>query len=306
MGLSCLSRSEQAQDQRMSRTSNPVLGITLMVIGTLMLTVQDAASKWLITDHSVGEILFYRGIWAYVPIAWFVWRGGGRRLLISRRPGANIVRGLLNSAAGLCIISAYVYMPLASANAVMFCSPLVVAMLSGALLGERVGRPRWAAVAVGFVGVLFILNPSQADLQWFLALPVGAAIFVALRDIMTRRLGATDDPSTILLYTVTLSVATGAAWIAWFGATWPSNQAWLWFISMGIVNGLAHYCVIKAFSLARAATVTPLRYLSLVWAGFIGFVVWGDVPSALAGAGAVLVVASGVALLIWEGRARRN
>jgi len=283
--------------------NNAALGIALMIIGTLLLTLQDAVSKWLIQDYSVGEILFYRGLWAYVPIALFAWRGGGWRLLRSARPGANFVRACLNSGAGLAVISAYAFMPLATAMAIMFASPLLVTALSVPLLGESVGRWRWFAVILGFVGVVLILQPEHGVWEWMLLLPLLAAVFIAMRDVMTRKIGAVDDPTTILFYTVSVSVLFGAIWMLVFGWSWPSPSAWAVFAGLGLLNGVAHFATIKAFTLARAATLMPLRYLSLVWAGLIGFIVWGDVPTTLAFVGAVLVMASGLVIVFQERRA---
>ena len=273
-----------------------------MTAGTLMLTLQDAVSKWLITDYSVGEILFYRGLWAYIPLAFFAWQSGGWRVLRSAHPTVNFTRACLNSSAGLAMISAYAFMPLATAMAIMFAAPILVTALSGPLLGESVGRWRWFAVLLGFVGVILILQPEQGVWEWFLLLPLLAAVFVAVRDVLTRKLGAVDDPSGILFYTVTVSVLFGALWMAAFGASWPTPQAWAVFIAMGLLNGVAHFATIKAFTVARAATLMPLRYLSLVWAGLIGFMVWGDVPTVLALAGAVLVVVSGLAIVFRKRR----
>jgi len=274
-----------------------------MITGTLLLTLQDAVSKWLIQDYSVGEILFYRGLWAYVPIALFAWRGGGWRLLCSARPQANFVRACLNSGAGLAVISAYAFMPLATAMAIMFASPLLVTALSVPLLGEPVGRWRWFAVILGFVGVVLILQPKHGAWEWVLLLPLLAAVFIAMRDVMTRKIGAVDDPTTILFYTVSVSVLFGAIWMLAFGWSWPSPSAWAVFAGLGLLNGVAHFATIKAFTLARAATLMPLRYLSLVWAGLIGFIVWGDVPTTLAFVGAVLVMASGLVIVFRERRA---
>jgi drug/metabolite transporter (DMT)-like permease len=280
--------------------NNPALGIVLMTTGTLLLTLQDGVSKWLIEDYSVGEILFYRGLWAYVPIAFFAWRSGGWHVLRSARPTVNVVRACLNSCAGLAIISAYAFMPLATAMAIMFASPILVTALSVSLLGEPVGRWRWFAVLLGFIGVMLILQPEHGVWEWFLLLPLLAAVLIAMRDVLTRKLGAVDDPTAILFYTVTASVAFGALWMAVYGASWPSSQAWAVFVALGLLNGVAHFATIKAFTVARAATLMPLRYLSLVWAGLIGFMVWGDVPTTLALAGAVLVVASGLVIVLRE------
>jgi drug/metabolite transporter (DMT)-like permease len=286
----------------MAPTQNARQAIALMALGTFMLTVQDAVSKGLLEYHSVGEILFYRGIWAYVPIAWFIWRGGGLRLLRTNNPRANLARSVLNTAAGVAIISAFGVMPLASALSIMFASPLLVSALSGTMLGEQVGVRRWIAVMIGFFGVVLMLQPQASALGWYIILPVAAAVFVAFRDILTRRLGATDDPTTILFYTITVSVVAGAIWMAVFGASWPAGWTWLVFIVTGFINALAHFVVIKAFSLTQASTLMPLRYLSLVWAGGIGYMVWGDVPHGIAILGAVLIVTSGLIVVTRSGR----
>ena len=282
----------------MTPEQNAPRAIVLMIIGTFMLTVQDAVSKHLLNDFNVGEILFYRGLWAYLPLAWFIWRGDGLRLLRPRKPVTNMVRAALNTAAGLTVISAYGFMPLATAMAIMFASPILVSMLSGALLGERVGAARWGAVVVGFVGVLLMLQPEAQGLGYYVALPLAAAVFIAFRDILTRRLGAVDHPTTILFYTVTISTIAGALWMLTFGGSWPSLGAWAIFAIMGFLNAIAHFIVIKAFALTQATTLMPLRYLSLVWAGLIGYAVWGDVPQPMSVIGAALIVASGLAILL--------
>lgn len=282
----------------MTPQQNAPRAIVLMILGTFMLTVQDAVSKHLLEDFNVGEILFYRGIWAYLPIAWFIWRERERNLLQARKPATNVVRALLNTGAGLTVISAYGFMPLATAMAVMFSSPILVSALSGTLLGERVGVTRWVAVLVGFTGVVLMLQPEVQALGWYVALPLAAAVFIAFRDILTRQLGAFEDPTTILFYTVTVSTLAGASWMLAFGASWPYPSAWGIFAIMGLMNGVAHYVVIKAFALTQATTLMPLRYLSLVWAGLIGYVIWGDVPQPVTIIGAALIVASGLAILL--------
>lgn len=275
-----------------------------MTAGTLMLTVQDAVSKWLVEDFHAGEILFFRGLFAYIPIAIFAARAGGWIALRSQRPGVNIVRSLLNTGAGFTVITAYAFMPLADAMAIMFASPFLVAALSVPMLGESVGWRRWSAVMVGFVGVVIILRPGTDSFQWFALLPLAAAGFVAVRDILTRRLGAVDGTTVILFYTVTVSVIAGAMSFPIAGVHWPTMGQWGIFAAMGLLNGVAHYMTIRAFSLAQAATLAPLRYLSLVWAAAIGYVVWNDVPDVAVASGAALVVGSGIFIVLREARLR--
>jgi drug/metabolite transporter (DMT)-like permease len=277
-----------------------------MLLGTAMLTVQDAVSKWLIGDFHAGEILFYRGLWAYLPIVAFMWyerRGRiGWSSFRSRQPFVNILRASLNTGAGFAVISSYAYLPLADAMTITFSSPLLVTLLSIPMLGERVGWRRWLAAVVGFVGVVFIARPAGQVAAWVVWLPILAAVLLAFRDILTRRLGAVDSTSVILFFTVTVSVVAGLMAMVVFGASWPSYRAWMVFAVMGLVNGIAHYLIIKAFSLANASTLAPLRYTSLVWAGIIGFWVWGDVPDSWALVGASLIVGSGLYILARERR----
>src|SRR3546814_5075123 len=101
-------------------------------------------------------------------------------------------------------------LPLAEALAIVFASPLILAALSGPLLGETVGRHRWACVAVGFLGVLLLTRPTASGIELVVLIPLGAALFSALRDIVTRRLGAHDSSTTILFYTQ-LVATVGAA-----------------------------------------------------------------------------------------------
>ena len=272
-----------------------------MMLGTLMLTVQDAVSKWLIDDFSVGEILVYRGIWAYIPLAWFAYRAGGVVALHSKRPGVNVLRALANTGAGFAVITAYAYMPLADAMAIMFASPILVTALAFPLLKEHVGWRRWCAIIVGFAGVLIMLRPG-AHFALVALLPLGGAALVAARDILTRKLGNVDSSTTILFYTITVSVLAGLCTFPFTLLTAPSGIEWSIFATMGLVNGVAHYCTIKAFSLADVTVLSPLRYFALVWAAIIGYLVWADVPGKAMLFGAVLVVGSAIYIIVREAR----
>ena len=293
----------------MSGLSHASLGIALMLAGTLMLTLQDAVSKWLIDSFHVGEILFYRGIFAYLPILAFVYfdhlksHADGRSLrqrLHSNQPWANVLRAMLNTGAGFAVISAYAFMPLAEAMTITFSSPILVSVLAIPLLGETVSFRRWAAIAIGFLGVLLIAKPGRVDLGWVVWLPVLAAVLLAFRDILTRRLGAVDSTSVILFFTVTVSTVSGLLVMLVLGSSWPSSAAWALFFALGLINGVAHYLIIKSFSLAQASTIAPLRYSSVLWALLIGFWIWGDIPGWISLLGALLIVASGLYILFEE------
>ncbi len=273
-----------------------------MAGGTLLLTSQDAISKWLTSDYHVGEIFFYRGLWAYLPLAWLVWRSGGVSALRARQPEFNILRGVLNTAAGVMIVVSLGVMPVADVFAIVFLSPLIMTALAPVALGEAVGWRRWGAVCLGFAGVLIMLRPARETFGLIVLLPLAVAFVMASRDILTRRIGSQDDSVTILFYSVTASFVFGAATLP-FGARWPAAEHWPIFVVAGFMHTLAHYLLIRAFQLAVVPVVAPYRYLSLVWAVGIGYVVWGDVPDRWIVTGAVLIVGAGLYSLYREARA---
>jgi len=285
-----------------------VRGILFMACATMLLTTQDAISKWLTTDYNTGEIMFWRNLFAFLPIAVYVWRdGSGLQALRSRRPVINLSRAMLNMACGFVVIAAFARMPLAETLAIVFASPIILTALSVPLLGEKVGWRRWSAVCVGFAGVLLIVRPTGVGgVGWVVLLPVVVAVLVAFRDIFTRKLGGIDSSTSILFYTVAVGTAGGAVGMAVQGFGLPAaGDLWL-FLVAGLINGVGHYMAIRAFHLAEAAVVAPLRYLSLVWAGVMGIVFWGDVPTPWSLAGTALVVASGLYILHRESRRRRT
>lgn len=277
--------------------------IACMLAGTLMLTTQDAVSKWLTGRFHAGEILIYRGVFGYIAIAVYAhYAGLGWRVMRTRQPFGNLARASLNTAAGLLVITAYKVMPLADALAITFASPLLITALSGPLLKEQVDWRRWAAVIGGFAGILLMCRPDGGVFKAVVILPILCMFCTAGRDLLTRRLGAVDAPATILFFTITTSVVAGAISLPIAGATWPTPTEWLIFFILGQANGISHFLVIQAFSLAPASTLAPFRYLSLVWAVAIGAVVWGDFPDEWKLAGAGLVVMSGLYVVRRETR----
>jgi len=283
-----------------------VRGILCMIAGVFVLTTQDAISKWLTASYHPGEITFYRGLFSFIPIAVLASRTGGWAALKANRLGANILRGLFALVTSALIVWAFSMLPLAEALAIVFASPLILAALSGPLLGEPVGWRRWACVAVGFVGVILLTRPSTAGVEWVVLIPLGGALFSALRDITTRRLGGIDSATTIIFYTQLVAVVATAPTLLIAFNGWPDLGDWALLAVSGILIGIAHSFIIQAFLLAEAAVVAPLRYLALVYAAVLGAILWGDLPDAWAIGGSVLIAASGLYTLHRETTARRR
>lgn len=273
-------------------------GILVFVLATVLLTVQDALTKLLTAGFTPIEVLFYRGWVALVPVGIIVAMSGGRARLRTQRPWVNIARGLISLVTSVLVVGSFVVLPLAEALAIIFVSPLILTVLSGPALGERATPRQWGAVAIGFVGAVLIIRPSgDAVLAWSTLIPLAAAVCSATRDLVTRRLGATDHPSTVLLYSM-VTMALGSAVITgWHGTHLPSATEWSLILGAAVLVTGAYFCQIIGLKLAAAAVIAPYRYVSLVWGGLLGWGIWDDVmpPVKLLGCG--LVVASGLHLL---------
>ena len=277
-------------------------GIASMVVGMAFLTTNDAVLKWLTTGYPVGQLLFMRGIFVALPIAFFVWRAGGLATLRIRNVRGQFAR------AGMAIFSSFLFvmglslLPLPDAIAISFAGPLFIAALAPLLLGERVGWRRWTAVAIGFAGVLVMVRPTGDVLRLAALFPLSAAAIGAFRDIVTRHISATDTSVSILALS-TVAVALSGLITLPMGWTVPTAGDIGLMALAGLLLGSAHYFMIEAFRLAEAALVAPFKYTSMVWAMIAGILVWGDFPDRWTLLGATLVIASGLYLL--QRKARR-
>ena len=282
-------------------TSGMLRGVVLMIVGCVLITLNDTVMKLLAGDYPPGETIFVRGVFALIPVALLVYRGGGLHTLrVTNRPG-QFLRAMTLVASMFLFITGLRYLPLADAVALTFAGPLILTAVAPWALGERVGWRRRCAVAAGFAGVLIMLAPGTEGLRWAAFLPLGTALFEAARDIVTRRLVATE--SSLSLTACSLGFVTLCA-LATAGHGWrPMNAADVGLLAMaGCCVSVAFVLMTEAFRHAEASLVAPFRYSSVLWAMLIGAIAFGDRPSPAMLAGACLVVGSGLYILHREAR----
>lgn len=279
-------------------------GILCAVAATAVLTTHDAITKWLGEHFSVGDILLYRGLITLPLCAMILLQAGGLHLVRPRRPVLNLTRAVLATFSSVLVVWSFTFMPLAEALGVIFVAPVLTVIFAIPLLGERVAPTIWIAVALGLAGALIIINPGSAALDWRIAIPLGAAISSALRDIVTRRLGSTEHPATVLAWTMLALVVAGFVWAAVAGSRFPNATEWAVLAGTAVLHTIAYYLAIQSLRLARASTVAPYRYFSLVWAGLLGWIWWGDVPSTTKLLGGLLVVGAGLYVVRREMKGR--
>ncbi len=288
----------------MTNTTDTYKGMACMVVGILMLATADAVTKLLIVDFHAGEIIFYRGFFAFLPLLPLVVWNGGIRSLKLQQPKGVWWRGVIALVTSVFVALSFINLPLAEASALIFTSPIFLTALSPWLLGEKVGWQRWSAVLFGFAGVVVMIQPGSSAFTIWAFVPLIAALCSASRDILTRRLGIVDSATTVMFYTSVVALIGGATTMPWSGPA-PNAEHWALFVLSGIFVTLAHLLIVMALQLAEGPTVAPLKYVSLVWSAILGYLIWGDVPGVWKVLGAMMVVAAGLFILYRETRIQK-
>lgn len=273
---------------------NTRLGIWLMVATTFVFAMQDGVSRHLAGEYNVWMVVMIRYWFFAAFVVWLTRRVGSlRRAMKPAKPLLQIVRGAL-LALEICVtVLAFTLLGLVESHAVFACYPLLVAALSGPVLGERVGWRRWLAIGVGFIGILIILKPGYGVFAPVAIVPlVGAGMF-ALYGLLTRYAARFDSTQTSFFWTGVTGAVVMTVIGVWF---WEpmSRGDWLWMGVLCLSGVLGHWLLIKCYEVAEASAVQPFAYLQLVFVSILGVVVFGEVIEPNVIIGAVVVVAAGV------------
>lgn len=287
-----------------ARLDNVPLGILYMVLSTILFGAVNAIVKWEVAIYPVGEVAFFRAIFALIPVLLFVLPRRGFDVFRTDRFRDHFRRAASQLGSMTCIFFAFKLMPLAGATAISFSAPLLTTLLSILLLKEKVGIHRWSALVVGFAGVLLVTRPGAGEFQWGAVFALGNAILISTVAIAIRQMSLTELSDTLIVYQCLLLVPLTALLLP-FGFTTPTALDFLLLTALGVINGIAQFCWTKALHLAPASAVTPFNYLSLIWAIIVGFLIWGDRPTSDLILGSAIVVGSGLYLL-WRETAARN
>ncbi len=276
--------------------ASPLAGIAAMVAAAGLLTLNDAVSKHLTETYPIGQVITLRQAAAMLFMLPYAWMTAGRRALHALNVRGQFFRGMLFVLGTVLVLGSLSRLPLSFVSVVLFSSPLFVALLSAPLLGERVHRHHWIAIAAGFVGVMLIVRPAGSGFDWIMLLPLAAAFTNALRDTYTRRLSRTESSLAVLFWSGVIVIVAGLCTLplGWRAVDLAGAR---WLLLAGLLNASAHFMVIEAFRLGPAATVAPFRYTGLLWAMILGYAVWRETPDAWMLTGAAVVVGAGVYML---------
>ena len=280
-------------------------GIAYMVLALLLLTLSDAATKWLGDTFPVWQIVCLRAIFMFIPVGLLAARTGGlASLRVHDRRGLSI-RVFFYIGSTTLIATSMILLPLADAATLLFAGPLFVTALAPTMLGEHIGWRRWAAVMVGFIGVVIMMRPTPEAIQPLALVPIVAALFSTFRDIATRRISATESTNAIMVWSTLGLVIVGLLTIpfGWVAVGWVDLSLLAF---AGILSGVAHILMVEAFRVAEAALVSPFKYSAVIWAVALGYFIWGTVPDQFILVGGGFVIASGLYILHRETRRRTS
>ena len=281
---------------------NERLGIFLMVITTIVFASQDGLSKYLATEYNVYMVVMIR-YWFFAAFVMTISSrkpGGVKQVAKTKTPLLQIFRSLILVAEMCVTILAFTLLGLAETHAIFASYPLIIAMLSGPILGERVGWRRWLAICVGFFGILIILNPGDAIFSPYALVPLAGAILFALYGLLTRYAGQYDNSSTSFFWTGIIGcIAMTAIGLNFWD---PVSQAdWSIMLILSASGMLGHFLLIKCYEVAEASAVQPFAYLQLIWASIIGIIIFGEQITTNVLIGACIIVGAGL-FTLWRER----
>ncbi|MCB1335128.1 MAG: DMT family transporter [Roseivivax sp.] len=281
---------------------NNTLGVWLMVAATFVFAMQDGLSRHLAEIYPIPMVVMLRYWFFALFVITLTARnsGGLRRAARSAYPLLQVFRGLLLVFEIWVTVLAFTLLGLVETHAVFACYPLLVAALSGPVLGEHVGWRRWTAIGIGFVGVLVILQPGTGVFSPLAALPLLASAMFALYGLLTRYVSRRDSAVTSFFYTgVTGAVAiTGLGLWHWVPMA-PVD--WLWMGALCLTAVSSHWLLIQCYAVAEASAVQPFAYLQLPFASMVGVIAFGETIRTNVAAGAAIVVAAGL-FTLWRAR----
>ncbi len=274
-------------------------GIILFLTALFLFAVSDATAKYMTAFFAIPLLLFARYVSHLLFMLVVTAPVMGREIVYTRRPWLMTGRALVQVASTIFMLLALRVLPLAESTALVFISPVLVALLAGPLLGEKLRIGNWLATFAGFAGVLLIVRPGSALAHLGVIYPLCSAFCYALYQILTRKLAASEPPLRQLFYIALVGTLTTSCLLPtfWTGVMPTPLQVAL-LLSLGFYGGAGHFLLIRAFHVTPASTLSPMLYIQLIFAILLGWVVFGQFPDLLTVVGMLVIGGSGLSLVL--------
>lgn len=274
-------------------------GIWLMIGAVASFTVQDGLSRHLAGEYTVWQTIMIRYWFFAAFVLALAWRQpqGLRAAVATARPGLHLARASLHIAEICVIVASFTLIGLINTHALFAVCPLMIAALSGPVLGERVGLARWLAIGAGFCGILVILRPGSDLFTPLAVLPLASAALFALYSVLTRLATRAEPTFVAFFWSGILGCILMTAIGIWFWEPMPLDD-WGLTLANGAFAILSNWLIIRCYTRAEANVVQPFAYLQLVFVMGMGVAVFGEPLEAPVVIGAVIVVAAGLVTLL--------
>ena len=280
------------------------LGVLYGIASVACFAMMDASVKWL-DMFPVGQVLFSRFFFGLIPILMLVPRSEFKTFYKTSRPKLHAFRAITGTLAIIALFIALREIPLADVVSLTFGGPIFVTLGSIFFLSEKVGVKRWLAVLIGFIGMLLIVKPAYEELNIYYIFPIIFCIFFACVALSIRSLSSTEPNYRIALYFSLLSMIVGLFTLP-FGWVMPNTFEFFLLIFTGLVGSVANILLTVSLRFAEASLVTPTKYLNLVFAIFLGYFIWSEIPKFLTLVGAGLIIVSSVIIFMRESELKKK
>lgn len=270
--------------------------ILLMIVAMSFLATNDAILKLIGAEMPVGQMMVVRGVSLVLFLLVGCWFGRQKISTTDLCHRWSVMRGVSEVIATYLFITSLALLPIALASTLVFSFPIILTALSGPIFGEQVGPWRWGAVVAGFIGVLVVTAPGSSAWQPALALPLGAALFVAMRDVSTRFVEPHVSDGSVTVSSA-IVVTIGGLLSLPFGWVSLSVHAVSWLSLAGFILAVSYFTYVIAIRTGELSLIAPVQYVLILWALLFGMVFWNEVPGTRELVGGAIVIGSGLLIL---------
>lgn len=281
---------------------NPLYIFIIAMAATILFAFMNLAVKY--TAESgvhITQIILFRNLLALPVVLLLISKHtDSQTLLHTQKPLSHVLRGLVGISAMACFFISFKMLPLGDATALHFASPIILTVLSIPFLGEKVGKWRWGAVAIGLVGVLIVASPTGQGNSVGSFIAILAAFLGAIAAIMVRKMGETENSLTIVFYFTMTGIVASFILTPFFWQ--PIQTVWVFYalLCVGILGGVAQYFLTQAYSQAPAAYVSVFSYAAIVFSIGFDIIFWAHVPVWTVWVGSAIIMCSGLVILYRE------
>jgi drug/metabolite transporter (DMT)-like permease len=285
--------------------ATPLSAVAFMLTAGLLFSFLDTGAKYLVLSGMEAPFVSWMRFLVHVVLALALLRAWKTPAMfrVASLP-AQILRGAFLFGSTIFNFLALQTLQLAETTSILFFSPMLITALAGPLLGEWAGWRRWLAIGAGLVGVLIITRPGFSAFGIGHAYALGAMFSYSFYVVMTRRMGGSETPESLIFYSALAPVVLMLPVIPYTASAPPDLLHWLILLSLGFYGGFGHWLLIRAYRTATTSALAPYPYMQMVWMIFFGYVVFGQLPDRWTIAGAAIIVASGLYIVHREHRLR--